>query len=246
MSEVRVMEAKAQAIEKEGSARAKVLELTASAEAKGIEMKSVAEARGVEAKSEAIEKQGTAEASVMEKKYIAEAKGIKEKADSMKLLDGVGKEHEEFKLRLEKEKSVELAQIEIQKDIADAQAQVIQEALRSAKIDIVGGETLFFDKIMGSITAGKAVDRMVNNSDVLGDIRSTFFNGDPDYFKNQLKKFISQFSMSSEDVKNLTVSALIGRMLSQAEGSSKDTLNNLLGLAEKFGVGGKSVHKYLS
>ena len=37
-----------------------------------------------------------------------EAKGIEEKAEAMKLLDGVGKEHEEFKLRLNKNKEVEL------------------------------------------------------------------------------------------------------------------------------------------
>ena len=33
------------------------------------------------------------------------------------------------------------------KDIANAQAQVIAEALKAANIDIVGGETMFFEKI---------------------------------------------------------------------------------------------------
>jgi uncharacterized membrane protein YqiK len=257
ISQARVMEAKAKAIELEGNANAKVIELTANseamsvevravAEAKGIEVKAVAEAKGVEANAVALEKQGVAEASVMEKKYSAEAKGIREKADSMKMLDGIGKDHEEFKLRLDKEKSIDLARINIQKDIADSQAGVIQEALRSAKIEIVGGETMFFDKIIGSITAGKSVDHMVESSDVLGDIKSTFFNGEPDYFKNQIKNFLTQFSMSSEDVKNLSVSALIGKMLSQADGDSRNTLQKLLGVVEKVGIGGKSAHKYLS
>ena len=46
----------------------------------------------------AIEKKGTAEATVLELKFAAEASGIQKKAEAMKLFDGVGKEHEEFKL----------------------------------------------------------------------------------------------------------------------------------------------------
>ena len=108
-------------------------------------------------------------------KFTVDAQGIEQKADAMKKLDGVGKEHEEFKLRLDKDKSIELAQINIQKDIAASQAEVIAEALKAAKIDIVGGETMFFDQIIGSITKGKSVDRLVGNSDVLGTVKDTFF-----------------------------------------------------------------------
>ena len=47
---------------------------------------------------------------------------ITEKAEAMKLFDGVGREHEEFKLNLNKDKEVQLAQIHVQKDIAASQA----------------------------------------------------------------------------------------------------------------------------
>ena len=102
--------------------------------------KGVAEADVILKKAEAEKERGMAEAAVNLEKFNAEAEGINKKADAMKRLDGVGKEHEEFKLRLEKEKAVELAQIAIQKDIAEAQAEVLSNALKSAKIDIVGGE----------------------------------------------------------------------------------------------------------
>ena len=85
----------------------------------------------------------------------------------MKKLDGVGKEHEEFKLTLDKDLQVDLKQIDIHKDIAAEQAKVLGEALKSAKIDIVGGESEFFDTIIHAITKGKQVDRLVNNSDHL-------------------------------------------------------------------------------
>lgn len=235
LAEARIIEAKATAIEKEGASKAKVLETTAQAEAKAIEIKALAEAKGEEAKISVKEKDGIVEAEVLSKKYQAEAEGIAKKADSMKVLDEAGRVHEEFKLRLQKEKDIELANINIQKDIAEAQASVIREALKSAKIDIVGGETMFFDKIIGSISQGKSVDRLVQNSDVLKDIKNTFINGDPEYFKSQLGRFASRFNMTSEDVKNLSVAGAIHKMMGYAEPSEKGMLSKLLETVEKAG-----------
>jgi len=105
----------------------------------------------------------------------------------MKKLDGVGKEHEEFKLQLQKDKDVEIAGINIWKDIAQAQATVIAEALKAANIDIVGGETMFFEKIIGSITRGKSLDSFVSNSDVLTSAKNKFLPSD---IKNEEKKIV--------------------------------------------------------
>ncbi|MDA0282259.1 MAG: flotillin family protein, partial [Planctomycetota bacterium] len=164
-----------------------------------------------------IEKEGAAEAAVMQLKFTSEANGIQEKAEAMKLFDGVGREHEEFKLRLNKDKDIEIAAIHAQTDIAEAQAGIVGEALKTARIDIVGGESTFFDQIVGSIKAGKAVDRFVHNSETVTDIKQTFFNGDPDYFRNKLTGFVGQFNMSFEDVKDLSVTALIATLLTVAD-----------------------------
>ena len=150
-----------------GIAEAKVIEAKASAEAKAIEAKAIAQVKGDTAMVDVKEKEGTVEADILKKKYMAEAEGIREKANSMKALDEVGRGHEEFKLKLEKDKEIQLANINIQKEIAESQASVIREALKTAKIDIVGGETMFFDQIIGSISKGKSYDRLVENSDSL-------------------------------------------------------------------------------
>lgn len=202
------------------------------------------EAQIMEAKAAATEKQGTADARVMELKFGAEAKGITEKAEAMKIFDGVGREHEEFKLRLNKDRDVELATINIQKDIASSQALIVSEALKHAKIDIVGGETTFFDKIVGAITTGKSVDRLIDNSQSLTTVRDTFFNSDPEYFREQFKNFTSQFGLTSEDLKNLSVSAAITQMMSLADnGETKSTLERLLAAAKRFGVQDEKVAK---
>ncbi|MCP4170895.1 MAG: flotillin family protein [Fuerstiella sp.] len=189
----------------------------------------LAEAEVMHAKADAAEKTGTAEAQVLQLKFSAEATGIQEKAEAMKLFDSVGREHEEFKLQLNKEKEIEIAAIQTQQYIAEAQAGIVGEALKTARIDIVGGESTFFDQIVSSVKAGKAVDRFVHNSETVTDVKQTFFNGDPEYFQSKLTQFASQFNMSFDDVKDLSVTALIGKMLTMADtDESRSELTRML------------------
>jgi len=229
VAEARGTEAKADALEKHGTAEANVLQ-----------KKAVAEARGQEAKAVAIEKEGTAEASVMQQKFQAEATGIADKAKSMKLYHEAGQSHEEFKLRLAKDKDVELAAIHAQQEIAMQQAGIVSKALESARIDIVGGESEFFDKITSAIASGKTVDRWVDNSRVLGDIKSTFFNGDPDYFMEKIRQFVGHFNLGSEDLKNLSIAALIAKMMGMtADKTILEELEKILGMARAAGMSEK-------
>ncbi|WP_339731743.1 flotillin family protein [uncultured Gimesia sp.] len=243
LADAQVMIAKATATEKTGQAEANVM----IAKAEGTQKTGEAEANVLIAKAEATEKAGTAEATVMQLKFSSEATGIVEKAKAMKLFDGVGREHEEFKIRINKDKDIELAAIAAQREIAEAQAGIVGEALKSARIDIVGGETTFFDKIVDSIKSGKSIDRFVHNSETLTDIKNTFFNGNPEYFEDQLQTFISRFGMSFEDVKNLSVAALISQLLVQADSDEdKSVLNRLLATVKNLGISEKKVSSFIN
>lgn len=197
------------------------------------------------ADAEALQRQGAAQAEVDALSYAAEAKGIEQKAAAMKLFEEAGQDHEEFKLKLDKQKTIELAEIDVQRQVAEQQAVVIGEALKQAKIDIVGGESEFFNQITSAVTKGKVADRIVDNSKVLTDVKETFFNGDPEYFKSQMASWIDQFGIETEDVKNLTVSALLGKMIPQADGESRSKLIGLLGAAERFGLNNSPASKFL-
>ena len=226
LAEAQVTTVKAEAFEKHGTAEATVHQRKATAEAKGVEAMAMAK-----------EKDGTAEATVMHLKFSSEAQGIEEKANAMKLFDGVGKEHEEFKLKLNKDKDIEIAAIQAQRQIASDQSQIVGEALKSARIDIVGGETTFFDRIVDSIKAGKSVDRFVHNSETLTDMKNTFFNGNPDYFKDKLEQLIGQFNLSAGDVKDLSVAALIAKMMGMADSDeTKSELTRLLDMVKGLGI----------
>lgn len=205
--------AQAEVITAKGNAEAAVTGSQAEAEAEGIKEKELAAAAGIQARG------------------LAEAKSIEEKAKAMKALHDAGQHHEEFRLRLAKERDVELAAIEVQKSIAASHSSVVGEALKSAKIDIVGGENDFFEKVVRAVGTGKAVDRLVGNSQMLTDVKETFFNGDQEHFKSQLRQWVKDFGVSSEDIKNLSVAALLTKMMASTKDSS---LRSILDSAKKL------------
>ncbi|MBL3656156.1 flotillin family protein [Fulvivirga sediminis] len=260
MSEAQVMSAKAEAKEKEGESEASVIEMKADAEAKGIRLKAIAQSEAdeklgfvaakvtrekgtadaevTEVKAVADEKKGMAEARVMAEKFKADAEGIKQKAAAMKALDGAGVEHEEFKLKLEKDRVIELAQIDVSKHIAEAQALVLAEAMKSAKIDIIGGESMFFNQIAGSVAKGKSIDAFINGSEVATDVKSAFLSTDGgSSFKENVGELLKSFNLTSEDVKNITISALLFKMMGSTQDDSvKNSLRQMMSVAKSAGL----------
>jgi uncharacterized membrane protein YqiK len=244
MSEAQVMHAKADANERQGLVEANI-----------VQEKAKAEAAGILAKAEALKEQGIAEAEVIKEQALAkaagdkeialaEAAGIEEKANAMKKLDGVGKEHEEFKLRLDKELQVDLAEINIQKEVAYAQADVIGAALKAANIDIVGGETMFFDQIIGQITKSKGIDRLVNHSDNITQVKDAILGSDDvkGNLLDKIKGFATKYGISSEDIKNVTIANLLVDLKSKSTDASEVNLfNNLANLAKGLGLSNKKL-----
>ena len=233
MSEAQVMHAKADANERQGIVDASI-----------IEKKAKAEAAGIEAKAEASRKEGKAQAEVIKEKALADAAGIEEKAAAMKKLDGVGKDHEEFKLRLDKELQIDLANINIQKDIADAQAQVLGDALKQAKIDIVGGETMFFDNIVSQISRGKGIDRLVQNSENIQQVKDSILGSDDiqGNLLERVREFAAKYGISTEDLKNLTIANLLIDLKNRSNSDKEHTMfNNLFNLAKGLGLSDKTI-----
>ncbi|MCA9554881.1 MAG: hypothetical protein KC933_32925, partial [Myxococcales bacterium] len=233
LAKVKVREADAIALEKEGGAKARVTKTQMEAEAQG----KMAEADAVErrglAEATVVQKQGEAEAVAIEKKLTAEAKGLAEKADAMKALDGVGREHEEFRLRLEKDKQVELAHIEAQQKIADARAAILKEAFAAAKINIVGGDGQFFDRFVNAVSVGKSVDGFVDQSDSVQQLFGKYLGGGGN-LPGEVLQAIG--GLSTKDLQNLSISGLLGSLMVNADDQMKGKLETLLEKAQELGV----------
>jgi len=256
LAEADVMKAKAEANEIEGTANANVLEKQANAEALAIKLKAAAEKEKGLAEAEVLREKGTTEASVTEQKGLAEANiikqklqseatGIEAKANAMKLLDGVGKDHEEFKLKLQQEKDIRIAEIQAQLGIAESQARVLANALQNAKIDIVGGETKFFDSILNAINKGKSVDRLMDNSDNLQSIKHALLGEGEDNVLSRIKTFVEHYGIDSNAIKNISLSALLSKLYAQANNNDKDVIMDLIETVSNLGMGGEDADKVL-
>ncbi|GAA3508963.1 flotillin family protein [Aquimarina addita] len=244
LSEAQVMQAKAEAHERQGIVEASIIEKKAKAEAAGISAKAVALKEEGIAEAEIIKEKALAQAVGDKEIALAEAAGIEEKAEAMKKLDGVGKEHEEFKLRLDKELQVDLAHVNVQKEIAYAQADVIGAALKAANIDIVGGETMFFEQIVGQITKAKGIDRLVKHSDNIQDIKDAILGSDDvkGNLLGKIKEFATKYGISSEDIKNLTIANLLMDLKQKStDPSESDLFSNLSNLAKGLGLSDKKL-----
>ncbi|MFC1418402.1 SPFH domain-containing protein [Streptacidiphilus cavernicola] len=171
-----------------GLAAAEVSERQAQADAVGIRVRLEAEAEGMLQKAQGVEKVGMAEAAVAESKALAdaagirerllgEAAGLKEKAAAMAALDEVSRQHEEFRLRLAAEKEIRMAGLDVQRQVAEAQASVLAAGLESATIDIVGGDSVFLDRMVNAVSFGRGIDGAVESSDTLKALGAEWLSG---------------------------------------------------------------------
>ena len=172
LAEARVLEAQAAAKEKDGLAEAKVLEEKLGAQARGEQQLGAA-------KAQATKDLGTSEADVLLQRLNAEAEGLGKKFGALDALSDSARQHEEFRMQLEKSFEEAMAAIAANKEIAKDQAEVLATALGKAKIEIVGGEGDFFNSFAKSLSVGKAIEGVVGKSPVVQDVLARLLNGKP-------------------------------------------------------------------
>lgn len=170
LAEARVQEAKADSLKKEGIAEANVLEEKLTAEARGQEELGKAEAV-------ATKEIGLSTADVLREKGKAEADALVDKFAAMNNMDTSSREFEEFRLNLEYQLKEVLASIEANKEISNDQANVLGAALKSANIDIVGGQGDYFDKLAKGMGAGNAVNGFMEKSPVIQALMEKLLGG---------------------------------------------------------------------
>lgn len=215
LAAVQVKEMEAGAIEKTGRAEADAMAARLSAEADGNRALALAEATAIG------------------EKLKAEAAGLTEKAAAMAALDEASRTHEEYRLRLSAEKEIRLAEFDVRRQIAEAQATILATGLENADIDIVGGDSIFFDRLVQSISLGKGVDGFLQNSQTAQTLARPWLDGSSS-FTDDLTTVLG--SVSTGDVQNLTVSALLMKLM-KGGGEQSGQLAQLLDAADRLGLG---------
>ncbi|GAA0858721.1 hypothetical protein [Aliiglaciecola litoralis] len=195
-----------------GLAEAKVMEAKATAK----EQEGMADVRVQESMAEAIEKTGVAEAEVLAKKAAAEADGMTKKFAAMATMSDQQRDHEEFRMRLDKHHEQAMESISTNVEIAKQQALVLSEALKEANIDIVGGDTGYLDSFIKSISVGKSIDGAINKSETLSTAFKDHFNGDAS-FVDDAKQLVAGFGGASGNAKDTAITALVAKFLKESK-----------------------------
>jgi uncharacterized membrane protein YqiK len=199
LAEAQITLAQADAHERQGEAEARSLELKLTAEAKGIQ-----------------------------EKALAEATGLREKQDVLNAMSEQAREFETFGLRLNQERELTLAKLENSVDLAEKQAGVLATALSEANINIMGGDGEFLRQFMSSITVGKSIDGLVNESETVKTLFKDHLNGDRNIM-DDLGGVLAGAATTSETMKNINMSKLLST-LNNADDAQKSMLANLLNL----------------
>ncbi|SFB93943.1 hypothetical protein [Streptomyces aidingensis] len=185
------------------------------------------------AEAEAAKEMGLAEAEALREKMEAEADGLKQKAEAMAALDAASRDHEEYRLRLEAEKEIRIAQVDVQRQIAEAQATVVGTALENAKIDIVGGDQVFFDRIVNAVSAGKSVDNLIGHSENVQAMAGPWLDRENSTFTRDLAGMLG--GLGAAGLRDLTLAGLLTKLISDG-GQHSGALSELLAAARANGL----------
>ena len=238
MADAKVELARADALLKTGQTTATIVEAKAMAEAAGLRAKLEAEALGKEklgmadvnvrsADADAALKSGQTDAQVVEAKFNAEAKGLREKFEAMKAMGPETRAHEEYRMRLEMAHAQTLKGIEAQTAIAKEQAEVLGTALSKANIDIVGGQGDYFERFVNAISVGKNIDGTIAKSNTLQVAFKDQLAGNRDVVED-VRSLIGALGNSSGELQDLTLSALLGKVMREGTDAQKATLQGLV------------------
>jgi hypothetical protein len=150
----------------------------------------------------------------------------------------VGREHEEYRLRLANEREIALTSISARVKMTEEQAKVMAQAMGNAHISIVGGDGQFFDRFVRAVSLGQSIDGVVDHSETVRKVFGDHLEGKASLVQD-LKEAVSSSGMSAETLKNLSVTALLTKLMGSADDSRKASLKTLIDKASQLGLGDK-------
>ena len=99
---------------------------------------------------------------------------------------------------------------------------------------------------MSAIGQGKSIDRLIDHSGHLSDIKQALLNGNGNVdMMSKVKSFIQSAGISSEDIKNFTLSALLLKLYNEHEGGDRNTIAGIMDTIKALGIGDKKADQFI-
>jgi len=96
---------------------------------------------------------------------------------------------------------------------------------------------------MNAISRGKTVDRLVGSSDTLGELKTALLgngNGTPGLI-TQINQMVKSSGLKSEDLKNLSLAALLLKLHNRADNGQKGTISKMMEAVKQYGLGEQQI-----
>ncbi len=150
----------------------------------------------------------------------------------MKSMSAETRQHEEYRMALERNHVETMKGIDAQAGIAREQAEVLGKAMANAKIDIVGGEGDYFDRFVKALSIGRGIDGVIDRSRTLQVGLKDHLSGERDMV-GDLKDLLGALGGSAGEMQQLSVAAFVQKIARDGSGAQKAALKTLLGEAAK-------------
>lgn len=163
------------------------------------------------AQAEVIQKQGESEAIKLREIGLAKATGEEAMYKAMSAIDQDTRSHEINKINVERERDVQLAEVQASTVIATKNAEVMAAAMSKANIDVIGSGDVF-DQIRNGLMSSKSLDKRFESSEVLQKLFGSYTEGKRDFVQD-VKEVLQSSDVSTGDIGNLALAQLFAGIL---------------------------------
>lgn len=198
---------------------AEVAEQESAVEAERIRITGLAQTEVKSKEVEVTQKQSVVEADRIRATGLATAESERARYEAMGSIAPEVRSHEIDKLNIEKDRDIQLAQIEAQSSIATRSAEVMAEAMKSADISILGDASML-QQIKNSVSAGRSIDARVDSSEILTSLFGKYQTGERDLVAD-VKDILENKNVSGSDVGSLMLAQSVASLLNKSTDGAK-------------------------
>ncbi|NOX31229.1 MAG: flotillin family protein [Actinobacteria bacterium] len=201
----------------------------------------LAEVEVKKADAEALREVGMAEGDATKARLEGEGEGLKAKSEGVGAMTAAGQDHEEFRLRLDVNREVELAAISAKADVAKSAAAALGESLSNADMTIVSDEGIV-ERILSAAGHGQAIDGFVGSSDAGRRMLRPYLEGDSNLISDVADGL---GGIGAAGIRDLTIADLVSRIGGRLGSGGNDLVATLREAIEAGGLGDRPVGELL-
>ncbi len=201
----------------------------------------LAEVEVKRADADAVREIGMAEGDATRSKLEGEGAGLQAKSVGVGAMTAAGQGHEEFRLRLDAEREIELAAIGAKADVARSAAAALGESLSNADMQIVSDAGIV-ERILSAAGHGQAIDSFVSNGDSGRRLLKPYLEGNANFVSDVAEGL---GGIGAAGLRDLSIADLVARLGGRLGADSSDVVAGLKQALEAGGLASRSVGELL-